>query len=210
MNRDFALTLWRADLVRFGLEDRQLVTGKRLIAHHSGWLRRYHGLAHLAFLFQEIEEMREHIRDLPRLVYAAWFHDAIYKSWRKDNETRSADWARSALETMGAASELCESVHALIIATADHARGGQDQDDALFLDMDCAIMGATQERYDVYARQVRREYFWAPGGAFRTGRIAFLKSQLARDKLFHTEVYRQRLEAQARTNLERELKALSR
>ena len=118
MNRDYALTLWRADLVRFGLEDRQLQTGKAVIAHHAGWLRRCHGLEHLAFLFQEIEAHADRIKDLPRLTYAAWFHDAIYKSWRKDNEARSAGWAQSALVEMGADAELAWRVHMLILATA--------------------------------------------------------------------------------------------
>lgn len=210
MNRDYALTLWRADLVRFGLEDRQLVTGKRLIANYSGWLRRYHSLGHLAFLFQEIEAHADLIKDLPRLTYAAWFHDAIYKSWRKDNEARSADWARTALEEMGAGPELAQRVHALILATADHARGGQDHDDALFLDMDCAVLGASSEHYDHYAKQVRQEYAFVLGETFRKGRIAFLTAQLERSALFHTEVYRQRFEAQARANLERERAALTR
>ena len=210
MNRDYALTLWRADLVRFGLEDRQLKTGKTVIANHAGWLRRYHGLGHLTFLFQEIEAHAELIRDLPRLTYAAWFHDAIYKSWRKDNEVRSADWAQSALVDMGADAHLAQRVQTLILATADHASGGQDDDDALFLDMDCAILGAPAEPYDRYVRQVRQEYVWAPGGAFRKGRLAFVNAQLDRSALFHTEPYRQRFEAQARANLERERAALSR
>lgn len=210
MNRDYALTLWRADLVRFELEDRQLATGKRVIANHAGWLRRYHGLSHLAFLFQEIEALTDQIRDLPRLTYAAWFHDAIYKSWRTDNEARSAEWAQSALARMGASPELAIRVHALILATADHANGGQDSDDALFLDMDCAILGAPAEQYDQYAKQVRQEYVWAPGGSYRKGRLAFLNTQLERPALFHTEVYRERFEDQARANLERERAALSR
>ena len=210
MNRDYALTLWRADLVRFELEDRQLVTGKRVIANHAGWLRRYHGLSHLAFLFQEIEALTDQIRDLPRLTYAAWFHDAIYKSWRTDNETRSAEWARIALEEMGAGPELAARVHALILATADHARGGQDHDDALFLDMDCAILSAPPEQYDQYARQVRQEHVWPLGGAYRKGRIAFLTAQLKRPALFQTDHYAEHYEAQARANLERELAALSR
>lgn len=210
MNRDYALTLWRADLVRFELEDRQLVTGKRVIANHSGWLRRYHGLSHLGFLFQEIEALTDQISDLPRLTYAAWFHDAIYKSWRKDNEARSADWARTALVKMGATSELAKRVHALILATADHASGEIDQDDALFLDMGCAILGAPADSYDAYARQVRQEHVWALGGAYHKGRIAFLEAQLARPALFHTEHYSKRYEAQARANLNRELAALTR
>lgn len=210
MNRDYALTLWRADLVRFGLEDRQLQTGKAVIANHAGWLRRYHGLEHLAFLFQEIEAHADRIKDLPRLTYAAWFHDAIYKSWRKDNEARSAGWAQSALVEMGADAELARRVHMLILATADHAGGGHDADDALFLDMDCAILGASAEQYDRYVRQVRQEHVWAPGGAFRKGRLAFVSAQLDRPAIFHTEPYRQRFEAQARANLERERAALSR
>jgi len=64
MNKDFALTLWRADLVRFALDDRHLKTGKAVIANQSGWLRRYHGLQHLGFLFAEIEAQGISI-DLP-------------------------------------------------------------------------------------------------------------------------------------------------
>jgi len=210
MNRDYALTLWRADLVRFELEDRQLVTGKRVIANHAGWLRRYHGLSHLAFLFQEIEALTDQIRDLPRLTYASWFHNAIYKSWRTDNEARSAEWAQTALARMGASPELGERVQGLILATADQDRDDLDHDDALFLDMDCAILGASSERYDQYARQVRQEHVWPLGGGYRKGRIAFLTARLNRDALFQTDHYAERFEAQARANLERELATLSR
>ena len=76
--------------------------------------------------------------------------------------------------------------------------------------MDCAILGASAEQYDRYVRQVRQEHVWAPGGAFRKGRLAFVSAQLDRPAIFHTEPYRQRFEAQARANLERERAALSR
>lgn len=209
MNREYALTLWRADLVRFGLEDRTLKTGKTIIANHSGWHRRYHGLNHLAFLFQALEADAERISDLPRLIYATWFHDAIYKSWRKDNERVSADWALQALTDMGADPALAQRVHSLILATTDHAQGGQDQDDMLFLDMDCAILGADPETYERYTRQVRFEYGWVPAKHYKQGRTAFIRGQLARPTLFHTELYQDRYEAQARINLETELARLS-
>lgn len=210
MTPDFALSLWRADLVRFALEDRQLKTGKRVIAHHAGWLRRYHDLGHLAFLFEQIEAQADQIDDLPRLIYAAWFHDAIYKSWRSDNEQRSADWAQTALVDMGADEALASRVRRLILATADHAGGGSDTDDALFLDMDCAVLGADPDTYDQYARQIRAEYFWAPPGRFKTGRAAFLRRQLERETVFHTAAYQNRFEAQARANIQRELTKLTR
>jgi predicted metal-dependent HD superfamily phosphohydrolase len=210
MTPDFALTLWRADLVRFELQDRQLKTGKRVIANHAGWLRRYHGLDHLAVLFEQIEAQTDQITDLPRLIYAAWFHDAIYKSWRRDNEQRSADWAQAALVDMGADEALAARVHRLILATADHAGGGADADDALFLDMDCAVLGAAPDAYDQYARQVRAEHIWALPQSYKKGRAAFLNRQLERERLFHTAAYQDRFEAQARANMQRELAKLTR
>jgi predicted metal-dependent HD superfamily phosphohydrolase len=210
MNKDFALTLWRADLVRFELEDRQLKTGKRVIANHASWLRRYHGLEHLGFLFAEIEAQADQISDLPRLTYAAWFHDAIYKSWRRDNEQQSADWAQTALWDMGANEALASRVHSLILATANPAGGGMDADDALFLDMDCAILGANPDAYDQYARQVRAEHLWALPHSYKTGRADFLKRQLERERLFHTAAYQDRFETQARANMQRELAKLQR
>lgn len=209
MNREYALTLWRADLVRFGLDDRALKTGKTIIANHAGWHRRYHGLNHLGFLFQALETDAEQISDLPRLTYAAWFHDAVYKTWRKDNERASADWAQSALIEMGADRALTERVHALILATANHSSGGQDADDALFLDMDCAILGSDPAVYAEYVRQIRFEYGWVPGSRYKSGRRAFVKSQLDRPTIFHSNLYQDRYEAQARRNLQNELASLT-
>jgi len=209
MNRDFALTLWRADLVRFGLEDRGLKTGQAIIANHAGLLRRYHGLTHLSALFSDLEAHQDQIQDLAYLTYTAWFHDAIYRSWRRDNERCSADWARDALIAMGAEQALAERVHALILCTAHHAQGAPDQDGQLFLDMDCAILGTDPERYDTYARQIRFECIWAPPHKYRQGRKRFLEQQLARPYLYVTPTYRDRYEDQARANLQRELNALT-
>lgn len=208
MNRSYAMTLWRADLVRYGLDDEALRTGKRIIANHAGWHRHYHGLDHLAFLFGEIEARADQIDEPERLTYAAWFHDAIYLSWRKDNEAASASWAQSALVAMGATPDMAARVQALIQRTANHAEGGADHDDNLFLDMDCAILGAPPEVYARYAKQVRQEYWWVPGRAYRKGRSAFLREQLNRPRLFHTEVYDSQLGAQARENMSTELARL--
>lgn len=206
--REAALARWRADMAALGLVDRGDAAGRALIARHDRPWRRYHALGHLDFLSGEIERHRDRIAEPARLILAAWFHDAIYNTLRKDNEARSADLAARTLPGLGASETLTARVCALIQATADHASGGADADDALFLDMDCAILGAPAQTYDRYARQIRFEYGWAPSGLYRRGRRAFLSAQLARERLFHTGAYEDAFGGQARANLARELAAL--
>ncbi|MEO1039676.1 MAG: metal-dependent phosphohydrolase [Pseudomonadota bacterium] len=199
------LALWTRHVADAGLTDPDARIGRRIMAQHAGALRRYHGLGHLEFLFAEIEQRANLITDFARVRFAAWFHDAIYLSWRKDNEARSAELARRSLNVMGAAPEMIERVAALICATADHAQGGGDLDDNLFLDMDCAIIGAPPEVYERYAKGVRAEYFWAPGPLYRKGRAAFLTAQLQRDRVFLTDIYEAEFGEPARANMRREL-----
>ncbi|TGY88349.1 N-methyl-D-aspartate receptor NMDAR2C subunit [Marinicauda algicola] len=202
------LERWADHLEAAGLTDPGAATGRRIIARYGRPHRVYHGRGHLAFLLGEIERMAGLVGDLARLRFAAWFHDAIYASWRKDNELRSALWAEMALRAMGADAALADRTGALIRATARHGEGGRDGDDDLFLDMDMSILGAAPEVYDRYARQVRLEYFWAPPQAYRKGRRAFLEAVLGRRRIFLTDTYESALGAQARENLRRELSGL--
>jgi len=201
------LDRWRADLQGAGLAQDDRLGAKLIARHAQGW-RRYHGLSHLRFLFDEIDARRDEITDRPRLIFATWFHDAIYVTWRKDNEARSADWAQAALARLGADEVLVSNVSRLIRLTANHAQGGADNDDNLFLDMDCAILGAPPEIYAAYANGVRAEYWWVPGGRYRAGRKAFLERQLKREPLFLTGTYQARYGAQARVNMQSEIDGL--
>ena len=199
------LARWRRDLEAAGLAQNDRL-GRTLIARHDQSWRRYHGLPHLRFLFGEIDAVADEVADRDRLVLTTWFHDAIYLTWRKDNEARSADWASGALSTLGAGDALSRDVDRLIRLTANHAEGGADHDDDLFLDMDCAILGAPPEVYARYAEGVRAEYWWVPPSSYRKARRAFLDSQLIRRPLFLTERYEARHGEQARENMLQERK----
>ncbi|MGD2132078.1 MAG: hypothetical protein PVI23_04750 [Maricaulaceae bacterium] len=179
-------------------------------AYATPW-RAYHTLAHVAFLAAEIERHAAEIGEPARLIAAALFHDYVYRSWRKDNEARSADIASDALADLGAPGEFIPRVHRLILWTAGHeAPLEADREDQLFLDMDLAVLGAPVEIYDLYATRVRREFFWAPPHRYRAGRRAFLKTMLARPRVFNTDVYEFERGGQARENITRELATLSR
>lgn len=180
----------------------------RVLDAYGAPQRRYHGLSHLAFIFTELDAL-EGLADAPRLWFAAWFHDLVYVTTRKDNEARSAERALEALAEMGAPVGLCERVAALVNATARHHEGGGDAEADLFLDIDMAILGAPGEIYDAYAAGVRQEYAFAPEPLYRAGRRAFLAGVLARPRLFLTARYETRLGPQARANIARELAALA-
>lgn len=183
--------------------------GRRLAWAYSNPLRAYHSSDHVLFLLSEIDRHTNAIEDPVRLKLTAFFHDFIYRTWRKDNEARSADAASTALASLGAQHVLIDRVHRLIVWTADHSAPPEaDGDDVLFLDMDLAVLGAEPDVYDRYARGVRREYFMAPPHLYRRGRGAFLAEMRQRPRLFNTGTYENERGELARANMSRELEQL--
>ena len=175
--------------------------------------RHYHGLAHIQALLALLQEHRADLADPQAVEAAVWFHDAIYDSRRSDNEARSAALAAEKLSSRVEAARLSRIV-AMIEATATHALPDLDdeaanRDAAHFLDMDLSILGAPKSAFDSYEAAVRREYAWVDDKAWRSGRAAVLRKFLARPRIFHTEAFRERFEAQARKNIARSIAALA-
>lgn len=179
--------------------------GRALIAAYEEPQRRYHGIGHVRWLLDETERRAPLIADRDFVAFAIWFHDAIYEPGRPDNEERSAAWAAAALPPGARA----ERIARVIRMTKDHAKGDADADEALFLDMDIAILGAPREVYAAYANDIRAEFSHVPDPLFNAGRSAFLKSQLARGRLFRTDFYERELASAARHNMILELGALT-
>jgi len=136
-----------------------------------------------------------------------WFHDAIYGVKRRDNEKKSADWARASALAAGTPAEACNRMHSLVMATR-HKAVPRGTDAEILVDVDLSILGAAPERFDQYERQVREEYAWVPDFLFRRERKAILKEFLARPQIFSSTHFRDRYEQQARSNIERSLKRL--
>ena len=195
------------DLIPFPLPPGQLA---ELKAAHAQPPRAYHNLGHLQALLH-------HFRDVaagpgwrqPREVALAMlYHDAIYEAGRGDNEARSAQLAREAIARwLPDAGIDAERVAELIALTARHGslRGDElDADAALFLDSDMAILGAPPEVFDAYDRGIAEEYRGkVPGFLFRLNRRRFLKGVLAQPRIFFSDFFHQRCDAQARANLRR-------
>ena len=167
--------------------------------------------------FQHVQEVLRHYEVVavgpgwtqPAEVYlAVLYHDAIYEAGSRDNEARSAELAVEHIARWLPDRGIDPArVAELIRLTAQHgqfAPGDVDGDAALFLDCDMAILGAGSVTFDAYDRGIAAEYRGhVPGWLFKLNRRRFLKSLLARERIFLSDFFHERLDAQARANLRR-------
>jgi predicted metal-dependent HD superfamily phosphohydrolase len=163
-----------------------------------------HTLSHIEHCLGELNRVWDYAVHLEELRWALIFHDAVYDPARDDNEVRSADWAQRVMEELGRPEDEKSRVRGLILAT-DHTNEPQTADEALLLDIDLSILGADEAAFDEYDRSIRDEYRFVPEPRYRESRAEVLTSFLRRERLFHTALYRERLEARARANLQRAL-----
>jgi predicted metal-dependent HD superfamily phosphohydrolase len=170
--------------------------------------RAYHNASHIAEVLGWFDRVTDELGWLePAEVYTAIvFHDAIYQPGAKDNEARSAEWARKAKlhadATLDATMVDRDRVAELIELTAKHGHIDKaDHDAAMFLDSDMAIIGSSPEQFAAYDQAIAVEYKQVPPDAYRAGRRAFLEGLLAKPRIFLTDYFHHRLDAQARANL---------
>lgn len=169
--------------------------------------RHYHTLQHLQECIALLEPLLAQAERPGEVELALWFHDAVYNTRAKDNESRSAAWASRVLIEQGAATEVVWRVRDLILATA-HTAKPQGHDARLLVDVDLGILGADRRRFSQYEHQVRAEYGWVHEDAYRAGRRKVLLGFLQRPAIYTCAIAR--LESQARGNIECALAALAR
>lgn len=180
-----------------------------VLAAYADPARGYHDTLHLTEVLDRLDELAAAgtTYDGPAVHLAAWFHDAVYDGER-DAEERSAAWAEDALRGL-ADPELVEEVARLVRLTETHQPTDDDLNGCALSDADLAILAASGERYASYTSAVRREYAHLDDATFRAGRAQVLGGLAAKAHLFHTPYARERWEAAARANLERELGELA-
>ena len=163
-----------------------------------GMGRHYHTLTHLEACLRELDETRELAVRAGEVELALWFHDAIYRSWRRDNELRSAEMAVNVLRA--ASIESVERIRQMVLATMhrDDDLGG---DTALVVDIDLSILGQPPEIYAQFERAIRREYWWVTRARYVAGRGAVLKGFIGRAAIYQHDHFHEKYEKQARANI---------
>lgn len=169
--------------------------------------RHYHNLDHLAAMFRLFDQYNAHLRDPDVVALAIFFHDAVYKTTRKDNEEASAIYAEKKLSEMGFPKDKTALVRDFILATKNHVLPERAHPDLAFLlDFDLAVLGFPQDEFEKYSLQIRREYRIYPDVLYRPARREALQQFLRRPYIFHTDIFRQQFEQQARANIAREIR----
>ena len=180
---------------------------QRIITAYNEPHRAYHTLQHLSECLGKLDwAMAESLpQDKALVEMALWYHDVIYDTSAQDNELKSAKWAVSFLSRAGLASELCESVHALIMATC-HGETPTDPLQQWVVDIDLAILGADDARFAEYEVQVRQEYSWVPLDIYKVKRREVLQQFLDLPRLYQAASFYKRYEDKARQNLHQAMK----
>lgn len=171
--------------------------------------RRYHTTVHLAQVLDHVDTLAGHAADPDVVRLAAWFHDAVYRPDRSENEERSAALAERALPEAGVPDAATAEVARLVRLTVTHDPADGDRDGEVLCDADLAILASAPREYAAYAAQVREEYGFVPDDLFRAGRADVLRHLLGLPRLFRTPHGAAVWEPRARQNVTTELELLT-
>ncbi len=182
---------------------RWLALWPEIVRRYEADGRFYHTLAHIQHMMDILLELPP-AQDPASLHLALWLHDLVYDAHRSDNEEESARLAGQWLTPFLRPAQV-QRVRELILATKHHHCFPHDEDCALLMDVDLAILGAATAVYRQYARAIRQEYAHVPTAAYRKGRVQLLQALLARPFIYHIPPMRWRYEQAARQNMQAEI-----
>ena len=149
----------------------------------------YHDWSHITDCLIEFNKCRNSLNSSDQVVTAILFHDAVYDPKAKDNEEKSAELAVKILTEKGLSNDFTSKVSNLVLATK-HIVIPEDNDSKFILDIDLSILGANKEKYDTYAKAIRKEYSMYSDQEYNTGRTAVLQGFLDRKRIFLTDFFK--------------------
>ncbi len=199
MKETLVAARWNDLAARLGII-KPLVAFRWLESHYEEAARKYHTPRHINECLGILDRAQHPEASNPLVEYALWFHDAIYNTFSRKNEERSADAAVRVLDRSGGSAADCALVRALILATC-HGVQPTEPPLQLLVDIDLAILGADADRYAEFELQVRAEYWWVPTSLYRKQRCDILNSFAMRSAVYATHEFRERYERQARNNI---------
>ncbi len=169
--------------------------------------RYYHTLHHIQSMLQLFDNIQQNLQSPETVLLAIFYHDIIYQPTKTDNEQQSANVLYQTLCPY-IADDILQKACQLILLTHKHELIHDDNDASYFLDMDLAILASTPRIYQQYAKNIRQEYHHVSNSLYQQARCFILQNFLQRQRLYFTDYFYQRLEKQARENLQHEIYSL--
>ncbi len=175
--------------------------------NYSGRSRHYHTLDHLKNLLVQLTEIKSDIKDWNTVLFTLYYHDVVYNALKSDNEEKSAEFAANRMKQVGIPDNVIENCKQQILATKSHFKS-TDSDTNYFTDADLSVLGQSWEIYELYYKNVRKEYSIYPDFIYRPGRRKVVQHFLAMERIYKTDYFFSKLEVQAKENLQKELELL--
>ena len=179
----------------------------RLLRAYAQTHRAYHTAQHLGECLAHLQHAQSALSpvEIAEIALALWYHDAVYRPQRMDNEARSARWLNYRSPQFGISPDCNKRLVAMVLATRHGvAAVTDDLQTQLLLDIDLAILAATPERFHEYCAQIRFEYAFVPVAVFAPKRAQVLRAFLSQQKIYHSFLGA-KFEAAARLNLAAEI-----
>lgn len=176
--------------------------------NYSSKKRHYHTLQHLDNLLAQLTLVKAEIKNWEAILFTLYYHDIVYNSLKSDNEEKSAQLAENRMKEVPVVYDTIAVCKKQILATKSHIKSS-DSDTNYFTDADLSILGHTWENYSQYYKNVRKEYSIYPDLVYNLGRKKVLNHFLSMDRIFKTDFFYNRFEAQAKQNLQNEIELLS-
>jgi predicted metal-dependent HD superfamily phosphohydrolase len=200
-----------------------------LITIYSTPDRTYHTTTHIENMIRTIYELLNiysfdnHNIKKAELIFAAFFHDAIYNPTKHDiiisedqysDEILSANIAIKSLKFMGLDnSDSLSRINELILLTDGHQLNPKLHIETLiqeiFIDSDISILGTSEPKYYDYKTGIQAEYVHINFDRFTASRLEFLTHYIKKKAIFNTEYMNQMYNKQAYININGEITELN-
>lgn len=204
----------------------------KLFQQHNETGRYYHTTVHLMEMMRYWNAVVAEDLSLSKhslaICFATFFHDAVYDPKSSTNEEDSAKlFEEFCSDAMGIqqipsddadnrVAKVASLVLTLILATKKHevilneALSDAEIDlQKMFLDIDMSVLGKHENAYLAYAGCIRKEYSFVETSVFCEKRAEILTGFLEEKKqIFLSDLFHKASEAQARSNLKREIELL--
>lgn len=175
--------------------------------NYSNSKRHYHTLQHLENVLIKLIEVKAEIKKWEIILFSLFYHDIIYNPFKSNNEEKSSELGEKRMTQISVSTESIKACKKQILATKSHLPSA-DSDTNYFTDADLSVLGQPWEIYSEYVKNVRKEYSLYPDLIYIPGRKNVLKHFLEMDRIFKTDFFYMKLEAQAKENLSKEMSFL--
>ena len=169
---------------------------------YNNFFRKHHNMNHIRYGLQLIEMLSYAFQNRTNVEIAWLFHDCAYTPGSKYSELESAEKARYFLSLLNFDPVTIREIQAIILYNKSHSPTNKDIN--LFHDIDFAILGTPEEKYNNYVENIRAEYACFSNEQFIEGRMEFLKDTIQKG-VFLTDEFRKKFGKTAIRNCTREL-----